>query len=67
MPVFECPKCGKLEVIPLGACEWMLDTATYCGHDPNLGAVYSQICLKCLERHEDRPSTDSSMEIERRQ
>src|SRR5579871_5812266 len=26
MPLFECPKCGKRELVPLAVCEWMLDT-----------------------------------------
>jgi hypothetical protein len=27
VPIFECPTCGKQELVPLAVCEWMLETS----------------------------------------
>ena len=47
MPLFECPTCGKIDVVPLAACEAILDTLPA----PRLAAdgnpVYSLTCPAC--------------------
>lgn len=47
MPIFECPTCGKQELIPLAVCEWMLDTVPYSRHDSNSNPIYTKLCPDC--------------------
>lgn len=44
MPIFECPTCGKQDLVPLASCEWMLDTLPAPRFDADNTPVY---CLKC--------------------
>jgi O-acetyl-ADP-ribose deacetylase len=47
VPIFECPTCGKQELIPLAVCEWMLDTLPYSRHDSNSNPIYTKLCPDC--------------------
>lgn len=47
MPIFECPKCGKQDVIPLAMCEWILDSVPYSRHDLNSNPIYTLTCADC--------------------
>ena len=47
MPIFECPTCGKQELVPLAMCEWMLDTVPYSRHDSHNTPVYTSVCSEC--------------------
>src|SRR5688572_29294099 len=47
MPIFECPKCGKQNLIPLGLCEWMLDTLPVPSMDADKGPIYPMKCEDC--------------------
>lgn len=47
MPLFECPKCGKQDLIPLALCEWMLDTLPAPRLDPDGNSLYSLTCPGC--------------------
>ncbi len=47
MPIFECPTCGKQELVPLAMCEWMLDTVPYSRHDSNSNPIYTFVCSEC--------------------
>lgn len=47
MPLFECPRCGKLNLMPLGMCEWMLDSVPYLRHDSHNNPIYSLACPDC--------------------
>lgn len=44
MPLIECPTCGKVEVVPLAFCEWLLDLLPAPRLDADHNPVY---CLKC--------------------
>jgi O-acetyl-ADP-ribose deacetylase len=47
MPIFECPKCGKQDVVPLALCEWMLSTLPAPRLDAGSTPVYSVRCPDC--------------------
>ena len=47
VPIFECPTCGKQELVPLAVCEWMLDTVPYSRHDSHNTPVYTSVCSEC--------------------
>jgi O-acetyl-ADP-ribose deacetylase len=47
MPHFECPKCGKQDLVPLAMCEWMLDTLPTPRLDADNNPVYSLKCPDC--------------------
>jgi hypothetical protein len=47
MPFFECPKCEKLDLVPLAVCEWMLATLPAPRFDTDNNPVYSRKCPAC--------------------
>ena len=47
VPIFECPTCGKQELVPLAVCEWMFDTVPYARHDSHNTPVYTFVCSEC--------------------
>jgi O-acetyl-ADP-ribose deacetylase (regulator of RNase III) len=47
VPIFECPTCGKQELVPLAVCEWMLETVPYSRHDAHNTPVYTSVCSEC--------------------
>ena len=47
MPIFECPTCGKQDLVPLASCEWMLDTLPAPRFDADNTPVYSLKCPDC--------------------
>lgn len=47
MPIFECPICGKQDLVPLASCEWMLDTLPAPTFDADNTPVYSLKCPDC--------------------
>ncbi len=47
MPFFECPQCGKLEVIPLALCESLLHTLPPLRPGPDRSPVYGLRCRAC--------------------
>ena len=47
VPIFECPTCGKQELVPLAVCEWMLETVPYSRHDSHNTPVYTFVCSEC--------------------
>jgi O-acetyl-ADP-ribose deacetylase len=47
VPLFECPICGKIEVVPLALCEWMLESLPAPREDADLYPVYSLKCPAC--------------------
>jgi O-acetyl-ADP-ribose deacetylase (regulator of RNase III) len=47
VPIFECPTCGKQELVPLAVCEWMLDTVPYSRHDSHNTPIYKLVCSEC--------------------
>ena len=47
MPIFECPSCGKQDLVPLASCEWMLDTLPAPRFDADNTPVYSLKCPDC--------------------
>lgn len=53
MPIFECPGCGKRDVMPLGMCEWMLDSVPYLGQDSANNPIYALPCADCREHGVD--------------
>lgn len=49
MPIFECPRCGKQEAVPLGRCEWLLDSVPYLGQDAGNNPIYAVPCAACRD------------------
>lgn len=49
MPIFECPRCGKQEGVPLAMCEWMLDSVPYLGQDVGNNPIYAVPCTACRD------------------
>ena len=47
MPIFECPKCGKQDLIPLAMCEWVLETLPAPRLDADNNPVYARTCPDC--------------------
>lgn len=47
MPLFECPTCGKIDVVPLAACETILDSLPAQRLDADRNPVYSVRCPAC--------------------
>ena len=47
MPIFECPTCGKQELVPLAVCEWMLETVPYSRHNSQNTPIYTFVCSEC--------------------
>lgn len=47
MPIFECPKCGKQDLITLGACESILGSIPYSRHDSQNTPIYTLVCSDC--------------------
>jgi O-acetyl-ADP-ribose deacetylase (regulator of RNase III) len=47
VPIFECPTCGKQDLVPLASCEWMLDTLPAPRFDADNTPVYSLKCPDC--------------------
>lgn len=47
MPIFECPTCGKQDLIMLAACEDMLDSIPYSRHDSQNTPIYTFVCSEC--------------------
>lgn len=46
MPLFECPNCGKQELIPLALCEWALEDVPFVRMDGNT-PVFALRCMEC--------------------
>ena len=63
MPIFECPTCGKQELIPLAVCEWMLDSVPYSRHDSNSNPIYTQVCPDCSTKEAKPDLRSSAVEI----
>jgi len=49
MPIFECPRCGKQDLVPLAMCERMLDSVPYLRHDAHNNPIYSFSCPDCRD------------------
>ncbi len=47
MPIFECPSCGKRELVPLAICEWMLDSVPCSGQDVYGTSIFILHCSDC--------------------
>jgi len=47
MPIFECPICGKQDLIMLAACEGILDSIPYSRHDSQNTPIYTLVCSEC--------------------
>lgn len=47
MPIFECPQCGKRDLVPLALCEWTLSTLPAPRLDPGPTPVYDVRCPAC--------------------
>ena len=47
MPIFECPTCGKQDLVPLASCEWMLDTLPASRFDADNTPIYGLKCPDC--------------------
>ncbi len=47
MPIFECPTCGKQDLVPLATCEWVLDTLPAPRFDAGNTPLYSLKCPDC--------------------
>jgi O-acetyl-ADP-ribose deacetylase (regulator of RNase III) len=47
VPIFECPTCGKRDLVPLASCEWMLDTLPAPRFDADNTPLYSLKCPDC--------------------
>ncbi len=47
MPLFECPHCGRRQLLPLALCEWMLETLPAPRFDAGGSPVYRRKCPDC--------------------
>jgi O-acetyl-ADP-ribose deacetylase len=47
VPIFECPMCGKRELVPLAICEWMLDSVPCSGQDIDGTSIFTVNCPEC--------------------
>jgi O-acetyl-ADP-ribose deacetylase (regulator of RNase III) len=47
MPVFECPTCGKQQILPLASCDWMLEALHAPRFDTDRNPVYRLTCPDC--------------------
>lgn len=63
MPIFECPTCGKQELVPLAMCEWMLDSVPYSTHDSNSNPIYTHSCTNCSMKAAKSNSISPAVEI----
>lgn len=52
MPIFQCPQCGKHQLIPLALCEWILETLPAPLFNADQNPVYSLICPDCTVKVE---------------
>jgi O-acetyl-ADP-ribose deacetylase len=48
MPLFECPKCKKLQSLSLAMCEWMLESLPPPRRDIDDNPVYALQCADCM-------------------
>jgi hypothetical protein len=60
MPVFECPQCGKQELIPLAFCDWMLDSLPEPRYDAEGSPIYTLKCTICASRKDNDSGASSS-------
>lgn len=63
MLIFECPTCGKQELIPLAVCEWMLDTVPYSRHDSHNTPIYTFVCSECSTKEAKPDLRSPAVEI----
>jgi O-acetyl-ADP-ribose deacetylase (regulator of RNase III) len=47
MPLFECPTCGKIDLVPLALCEAILDTLPVPRIDADGNPIYILTCPTC--------------------
>ncbi len=63
MPIFECPTCGKQDLVPLAVCEWMLDTGPYSRHDSNNTPIYTVVCSDCSPKDQSPIPSHPTVEV----
>ena len=63
MPIFECPTCGKQDLVPLAACEWMLDTVPYSRHDGTNTPIYTVVCTDCSSKDQSPIPSHPTVEV----
>jgi O-acetyl-ADP-ribose deacetylase len=63
VPIFECPMCGKRELVPLAICEWMLDSVPCTGQDVDGTSIFTLHCPQCSPKEATPGSISPAVEI----
>jgi O-acetyl-ADP-ribose deacetylase len=63
VPIFECPTCGKRELVPLALCEWMLNSVPCSGQDVDGSSIFTVHCSKCSPKEAKKESISPAVEI----